>query len=170
MKIKQSDFEQLINEEAVRLFKIQKLEEAKSKIQKNLKLIAEGKDSLKEEELNELLSGLKNLFNVGAKKTGQAIAKGAEISGQALAKGAEAIGTAGNNIKTHYQQGEWDAEKAKKERQRDSIVAQIKHLGAQYEALTGKKYSQMGQAIANVKSEKSRPEFKTKQNPNLGIA
>lgn len=157
MKIKQSDLEQLINEEAIRLFKIQKLEEAKSKIKKNLDLIAEGKEPLDEAELNELLSGLKNLFKVGA-----------QASGKALEKGAQAVGKVASNIKTHYGQGEWDAEKTRKERQRDSIVAQIKHLAAQYESLTGKKYSQIGQALANVKMEKGRPEFK--QNTNLGLA
>lgn len=140
MKIKKSDLEQIIKEEAVRMFQIQKLQDAQNKIQNELNLINEGKKKMSDEELNELIAGLKSVFGAGAKKVGQAVAG----AGQAAKE-------LGGKIATKYKQGE-DAAKLKKlETRRDEIVNKIKELAAEYKTITGKRYSMIGQKIDAVK-------------------
>jgi hypothetical protein len=141
MKIKKSDLEQIIKEEALRMFQIQKLEEAQIKIQSELNLISEGKKQMNDEEINELLAGLKSVFGAGAKKVGQAVSdageKAKELGGKVAAK---------------YKEGEQTAKVAKMEKQRDEIVVKIKQLADQYKQLTGKRYSMIGQKIDAVKA------------------
>lgn len=139
MKIKKSDLEQIIKEEALRMFQIQKLEEAQNKINSELQLISEGKKKMTDEELNELLAGLKSVFGAGAKKAGETIATAGEKAKEL-----------GGKIASKYKEGEQTAKIAKMEKQRDEVVAKIKQLADQYKQLTGKRYSMIGQKIATV--------------------
>lgn len=141
MKIKKSDLEQIIKEEALRMFQIQKLEEAQNKINSELQLISEGKKKMSDEELNELIAGLKSVFGAGAKKAGEAIAGAGEKAKEL-----------GGKIASKYKEGEQTAKIAKMEKQRDEIVVKIKQLADQYKQLTGKRYSMIGQKIAPVLS------------------
>jgi len=146
MKISKSDLEQLIKEEAIKMFQIQKLEEAQNKINNELQLISEGKKKMSDEELNELIAGLKSLiaglksvFGAGAKKAGEAIAGAGEKAKEL-----------GGKIASKYKEGEQTAKIAKMEKQRDEIVVKIKQLADQYKQLTGKRYSMIGQKISPV--------------------
>lgn len=141
MKITKSDLEQIIKEEAIRMFQIQKLEEAQNKINNELHLISEGKKKMTDEELNELIAGLKSVFGAGAKKAGEAIAGAGEKAKEL-----------GGKIASKYKEGEQAAKIAKMEKQRDEVVAKIKQLADQYKQLTGKRYSMIGQKIAPVLS------------------
>jgi ElaB/YqjD/DUF883 family membrane-anchored ribosome-binding protein len=151
MKITKSDLQEIIKEEAVRLFKIQKLEEAQIKVQKELKLISEGKKQMSDEELNELLAGLKSVFAAGAQKAGQAVAGAAQKIGQAVAGAGDKAKEVGGKIATKYKEGETASKKVKLEKQRDEIVAKIKELANEYKTITGKRYSMIGQKIDAVK-------------------
>lgn len=71
MKISTNDLKQIIQEEALRLFQIEKLEEAKRAVDENIKLISEGKKKMSDEELEELWGGIKNVLGAGAKAVGQ---------------------------------------------------------------------------------------------------
>lgn len=62
MKIKKSDLQEIIREEAIRLFQVQKLQETQEKIKKELNLISEGKKELSDEELNIIMSDLKTIL------------------------------------------------------------------------------------------------------------
>lgn len=141
MKIKKSDLQEIIKEEALRMYQIQKLEEAEKKIKNELDLISEGKKKMSDEELNELLAGLKSVFGAGAQKVGQAAAgavgKAKELGGKVVSK---------------YKEGEAAAAMAKKEKRRDEIIANIKKLADEYKTLTGKRYSMIGQKIDAVKA------------------
>lgn len=64
MKIKKSDLQEIIKEEALRLFKIQKLEETKKIVDEKLNLLSEGKKDMKEEELNEIIYDIKNIIKL----------------------------------------------------------------------------------------------------------
>jgi hypothetical protein len=139
MKISKSDLEQLIKEEAIKMFQIQKLEEAQNKINNELQLISEGKKKMSDEELNELIAGLKSVFGAGAKKAGEAIAGAGEKAKEL-----------GGKIASKYKEGEQTAKIAKMEKQRDEIVVKIKQLADQYKQLTGKRYSMIGQKISPV--------------------
>lgn len=139
MKIKKSDLEQIIKEEALRMFQIQKLEEAQAKINSELNLISEGKKKMSDEELNELIAGLKSVFGAGAKKAGEAIANVGDKAKEL-----------GGKIASKYKEGEQAAKVAKMEKERDEIVVKIKQLADQYKQLTGKRYSMVGQKIAPV--------------------
>lgn len=139
MKIKKSDLEQIIKEEALRMFQIQKLEEAQNKINSELQLISEGKKKMSDEELNELIAGLKSVFGAGAKKAGEAIANVGDKAKEL-----------GGKIASKYKEGEQAAKVAKMEKERDEIVVKIKQLADQYKQLTGKRYSMVGQKIAPV--------------------
>jgi len=139
MKISKSDLEQLIKEEAIKMFQIQKLEEAQNKINNELQLISEGKKKMSDEELNELIAGLKSVFGAGAKKAGEAIAGAGEKAKEL-----------GGKIASKYNEGEQTAKIAKMEKQRDEIVVKIKQLADQYKQLTGKRYSMIGQKISPV--------------------
>jgi ElaB/YqjD/DUF883 family membrane-anchored ribosome-binding protein len=151
MKITKSDLQEIIKEEAVRLFKIQKLEEAQIKVQKELKLISEGKKQMSDEELNELLAGLKSVFAAGAQKAGQAVAGAAQKIGQAVAGAGDKAKEVGGKIATKYKEGETASKKVKMEKRRDEIVAKIKELANEYKTITGKRYSMVGQKTDAVK-------------------
>ena len=62
MKIKRSDLQEIIKEEAIRMFQIQKLQETQEKIKKELKLISEGKKELSDEELNTIFTDLRTIL------------------------------------------------------------------------------------------------------------
>jgi len=121
------------------MFQIQNLEEAQNKINSELQLISEGKKKMSEEELNELIAGLKSVFGAGAKKAGEAIAGAGEKAKEL-----------GGKIASKYKEGEQTAKIAKMEKQRDEIVVKIKQLADQYKQLTGKRYSMIGQKISPV--------------------
>jgi len=142
MKIKKSDLEQIIKEEAVRLFQVQKLEEAQNKIKNELQLISEGKKKMSDEELTELLAGLKSVFGAGAEKVGKAVAGAGEKAKEL-----------GGKIAAKYKQGEEQAAVAKKLKRRDEIVASIKQLAGEYKTITGKRYSMIGQKLDPVKGQ-----------------
>ncbi len=172
MIIKESDLTHLVEEETIKMFQIEKLEEAKRLIANNLQLIAEGKEPINEEELNELLAGLRNLFSKGAKKVGSTVQKGAnnainatkqfgnDVGDSIKANATDAVNTAkkigndaaqfGNKVAQTYKDGEAPVIKARKEDKRDKIAQKIIALAAQYKALTGKPYVRVGQALANV--------------------
>lgn len=141
MKITKSDLEQIIKEEAIRMFQIQKLEEAQAKINSELNLISEGKKKMTDEEINELLAGLKSVIGAGAKKVSQAVAGAGEKAKEV-----------GGKIASKYKEGEAQAAFAKKEKRRDEIVANIKQLASEYKTITGKRYSMIGQKIDAVKA------------------
>lgn len=67
MKIKKSDLQEIIKEEAIRLFKIQKLEETKKIVDNNLNLLSEGKKEINDEELQKIMSDLKGIFELKKK-------------------------------------------------------------------------------------------------------
>lgn len=67
MKIKKSDLQEIIKEEAIRLFKIQKLEETKKIVDNNLSLLSEGKKEINDEELEKIMSDLKGIFELKKK-------------------------------------------------------------------------------------------------------
>ena len=151
MKITKSDLQEIIKEEAVRLFQIQKLEEAQMKVREELKLISEGKKQMSDEEMNELLAGLKSVFGAGAQKAGQVAASAAQKVGQAVAGAGDKAKEVGGKIATKYKEGEAAAKKVKMEKRRDEIVAKIKELANEYKTITGKRYSMIGQKIDAVK-------------------
>lgn len=151
MKITKSDLEKIIKEEAVRMFQIQKLEEVQNKINNELNLISEGKKKMTDEELTELLAGLKSVFGAGAQKVGQAVAGAAQKAGQAVAGAGEKAKEVGGKIASKYKEGETTAALAKKEKRRDEIIVGIKKLADEYKTLTGKRYSMIGQKIDAVK-------------------
>lgn len=67
MKIKKSDLKEIIKEEAIRLFQIQKLQETQEKINKELELISEGKKELSDDELNTIMTDLKTIMGTKRK-------------------------------------------------------------------------------------------------------
>lgn len=115
MKISKTDLQQIIKEEAHRLFQIEKLEEAKKAVDNNIRLISEGKKKMSDEELEELWAGLKSVLGAGAQKVGQAVAAGAQKAQQV-----------GQQVAATYKKGETDAKIASLQKQQADLAAKMK--------------------------------------------
>jgi hypothetical protein len=91
--------------------------------------VAEEIESLNEEELQELLGGLKNLFGTGAKAVqGAAQRAGTAVSGAAQKAGTAISGAAGKAagaVKTAYQTGETQAAKQSVEKSLNTTIQTI---------------------------------------------
>lgn len=109
MKIKKNDLQQIIKEEAFRLFQIEKLEEAKKAVDENIKLISEGKKKMSNEELDELWAGLKNV----------------------LGKGAQKVQQIGQNVAKTYKKGETDAKIASLQKQKIDLTTKLQGIDSE---------------------------------------
>lgn len=64
MKIKKSDLRDIIKQEAIRMFQVQKLQETQERIKKELNLISEGKKEISDSELNDIMTELQKVLEV----------------------------------------------------------------------------------------------------------
>lgn len=117
MKITKSDLQQIIQEEAERMFRLEKLEETKRIVDQNIRLISEGKKKMSDEELEELWAGLKSVLGAGAKAVGQAVSAGAEKVQQF-----------GQKVADTYKQGEQRAKVEKLKKQQMDLANQMKSV------------------------------------------
>lgn len=115
MKITKSDLQQIIQEEAERMFRLEKLEETKRIVDQNIRLISEGKKKMSDEELEELWGGLKSVLGAGAKAVSQAVSSGAEKVQQF-----------GQKVADTYKQGENSAKIASLEKKERDMMAKLK--------------------------------------------
>lgn len=106
MKISRNDLQQIIQEEALRMFRLEKLEEAKRAVDQNIRLISEGKKKVTDEELEELWAGIKSVLGAGAQKVQQFGQKVADV----------------------YKQGEQKAKMEKLIKQKGDLSAQLKKI------------------------------------------
>lgn len=124
MKISKSDLKQIIKEEAVRLYQIEKLEEAKKAVDANLKLVAEGKKKMTDEELEEIWAGLKSVLGAGAKAAGQAVQAGVQKAQQV-----------GQKVVDTYKQGEANAKIQALQKQQADLTAKLNNVNAELSKL-----------------------------------
>lgn len=115
MKISKTVLQQIIHEEAERLFKLEKLQETKRVVDENIRLISEGKKKMSDEELEELWAGLKSVLGAGAKAVGKAVGAGAEKVQQL-----------GQKVADTYKQGENQAKIASLEKKERDMMANLK--------------------------------------------
>lgn len=124
MKISKTVLQQIIHEEAERLFKLEKLQETKRVVDENIRLISEGKKKMSDEELEELFAGLKSVLGAGAKAVGQAVSSGAEK-----------IQQFGQKVADTYKQGENQAKIEKLKKQQVDLANQITKVNSELLAL-----------------------------------
>jgi len=120
----------LIKESFEQIHKTNLLKEEKSVIENILKQIDEN-ENLSEEELNELLGGLKKvgqMFGQKAQAAGEKVKQKVQGVGQQIKQKAQ---DAGQQIKQTYQAGEKEAKLAKAKEQIATIANQISNIDRQ---------------------------------------
>lgn len=127
MKITKSDLQQIIKEEAIRLYQIEKLQKAKQIVDENIRLISEGKKKeMSAKEMEELFGGLKNV----ASSIGSAIG--------------QKVGQAKDYVTSKYAEGEKKAKIEKLSKEKTKIEAELQKfnemlakINSELKALTG---------------------------------